>query len=105
MADDRPDVTENTTLQLKAISDMASRGQIEAERALEMEKQVKLNDIRSRGTKKYPARYVASNLPKGVALSPKGDLGQHRGVEAKIAGAKKFGAQIMSASKYFKKGA
>ena len=47
--------------------------------------------------------YAASNLPNGVALTPQGDIGQHRGVEAKIAGAFK-GSQIMSASKYFKKG-
>ena len=49
------------------------------------------------------SEYVASQLPKGAALTPQGDLGQHRGVEAKIAGAFK-GSQIMSASRYFRKG-
>ena len=44
---------------------------------------------------------MKSNLPNGVALSPKGDIGQHRGVEAKIA-APFRGTQIMSASRYFK---
>ena len=45
-----------------------------------------------------------SKLPKGVAQSPMGDLGQHRGVEAKIAGGGFRGAKIMSASRYFTKG-
>ncbi len=44
---------------------------------------------------------LKSNLPNGVALTPKGDIGQHRGVEAKIAGAFK-GTKIMSASKAFR---
>ena len=43
-----------------------------------------------------------SHLPKGVSQSPSGDIGQHRGVEAKILGGFK-GAKIVSASKYFRK--
>jgi hypothetical protein len=103
MADDRPDVTEDTNLQLKAVSDLASRGQIEAEKALEMERNIKLNDSQRRATKKYPQRYVPSNLPSGVKLTPQGDIGQHRGVEAKIAAPFK-GTKIMSTAKYFKGG-
>ena len=45
-----------------------------------------------------------SNMPNGVKQSPMGDLGQHRGVEAKIAGGGFKGAKITSASRYFTKG-
>ena len=45
-----------------------------------------------------------SHMPKGVTQSPMGDLGQHRGVEAKIAGGGFKGAKITSASRYFTKG-
>jgi hypothetical protein len=49
--------------------------------------------------------YMKSNLPSGVSQTPKGDLGQHRGVEAKIAGAGKFkGSKIMHTAAYFKGG-
>lgn len=44
---------------------------------------------------------IKSQLPKGVSQSPQGDIGQHRGVEAKIAGAFR-GSKIMSTAKYFK---
>ena len=43
-----------------------------------------------------------SHLPKGVPLSPQGDIGAHRGMEAKEAGAKFKGSKIMKASGYFK---
>jgi hypothetical protein len=43
----------------------------------------------------------ASKLPKGVTQSPSGDLGQHRQVEATIAGG--FTGPILSASKYFRR--
>lgn len=43
---------------------------------------------------------VSSRLPKGVSQSPSGDIGQHRQVEAKLAGG--FAGPILSASKYFK---
>ena len=51
----------------------------------------------------WPFEYPKSNLPKGVTQSPKGDLGQHRQVEAKLAGGFK-GIKSVSASSYFKKG-
>ena len=41
-----------------------------------------------------------SHLPSGVAQSPKGDIGAHRGMEAKAAGGFK-GAKIMKTASYF----
>jgi hypothetical protein len=41
-----------------------------------------------------------SNLPSGVALSPKGDIGAHRGLEAKTAAPFK-GTKIMKTAEYF----
>ena len=106
---DRQDTLDTTTMQLQAINDLAIRGQIDADKAMAMEQQVRKN---------HQARQLAndamespmfqmfhtpkSNLPTGVAQTPKGDLGQHRGVEAKIAGAGKFKAKIMSTATYFK---
>jgi hypothetical protein len=42
-----------------------------------------------------------NHLPKGVTQSPSGDLGQHRQVEATIAGG--FTGPVLSASKYFRR--
>ena len=42
-----------------------------------------------------------SKLPKSVKQSPSGDLGQHRQIEAKVAGGFK-GVKSVSASSYFK---
>jgi hypothetical protein len=47
-------------------------------------------------------RFVpVSNLPSGVSQSPKGDIGNHRGREAKAAGAKFKGSKSMDTKKYF----
>ncbi len=51
----------------------------------------------------WPFEYPTSRLPKGVQLSPSGDIGQHRQIEAKIVGGFK-GIKTLSASSYFKKG-
>lgn len=42
-----------------------------------------------------------SHLPKGVAQSPKGDIGAHRQMEAEAAGKFKNGGRIMKAASYF----
>ncbi len=91
----RPDVEKDTELQLKAVNDLAVRGQIDAVKALDMEREIKLNHI------KRTAAYPGSKLPKGVSLTPKGDLGNSRGKEAKAAGG--FGgAKIMDTKRYFR---
>ena len=43
-----------------------------------------------------------SNMPKVVSQSPKGDIGMHRQMEARMAGG--FHAKTLSASSHFKKG-
>ena len=43
-----------------------------------------------------------SNMPMGVAQSPKGDIGMHRQMEARMAGG--FHATMMAASSHFTKG-
>ena len=57
-------------------------------------------EIRRRGTSF--GKELQSRLPRGVKLSPSGDIGQHRQVEGRIVGG--FKGPILSASSYFKKG-
>ena len=46
---------------------------------------------------------MKSNKPKGASLSPKGDIGQHRGMEAvKVSGGGFKGAKVIAPSHYFK---
>ena len=45
-----------------------------------------------------------SKMPKGVMQSPTGDIGQHRGMEATMAGGGFKGATTMSTAHYFRKG-
>jgi len=48
-----------------------------------------------------PVFQPRSLLPKGVAQTPKGDIGAHRGMEAKKIGTFKGGTTVKAAS-YFK---
>ena len=46
---------------------------------------------------------MKSNKPKGASLSPKGDIGQHRQMEAiKVSGGGFKGAKVIAPSQYFK---
>ena len=48
-------------------------------------------------------RKLKSKMPKGVSMSPKGDIGQHRQLEAvKVSGGGFKGAKVIAPSHYFK---
>ena len=103
---------DNMEAQVKAINDLATRGQIDVEKEIEMKKTALKNHNRAKDANDaldspmwgaLPGPRLSSNLPKGVALTPKGDIGKHRGQEAKVAGGFK-GAKIKQASKELNKG-
>ena len=73
-------------------------------------------EVMSNMTKEYGAKkgkqvfYATANkkkmkskMPKGVSMSPKGDIGQHRQLEAvKVSGGGFKGAKVIAPSHYFK---
>ena len=101
---------DNMEAQIKSINDLATRGQIDVEKEIEMKKKALENHNRSKRAndaldspmwEALTGPRIGSKLPNGVSLTPKGDLGKSRGKEAKAAGGFS-GAKIMDTKRYFR---